>query len=119
MFGLINVKFHLTNRLLGLVFLKTLRYGIGVEDSVIDSNGLNVEFKLSDEYGQRASPMYRRLAELCLKESVTAFTVETFTRSICAFKFIPIGNNNQRLKSVFVKIGPMEVILEYPRFACT
>ena len=106
---------YVTNvRLLGLVLLKSLRFGTAIEDSVADFNGPNVVFQLSDEFGQKATPMYKRLIDLCLTDDVTSTIVEIFVRSICAFSYIPNEKAFQS-KSATIKVGPVVVKAECPR----
>lgn len=103
---LLSILLTVLKRLAGLVFLKMLRFGTKAsEESVI---GPDNDIDVSDKATQYATPLYRRLIHFCLKEDVTAFAVEAFIRSICAYNYmepnlIPTESMNIRVGSLVVK----------------
>ena len=100
---------------MGLVFLKTLRFGVAVEESLAYLDELNNGFFSSDKFGRNATPLYKRLIHLCLKEEVTAVVVESFVRAICSYNFIDSEVIKERQTST-IQVGSIEVKAEYPRY---
>ena len=99
---------------MGLVLLKSVRFGKAVEESVAYFNGIQTAFQLGDEFTQKASPMYKRLIQFCLNEEVEAFKVQALEMSICAYNFVPADNTLDR-SPMPVNIGSYEVEVELPR----